>query len=75
MTPASCRRFVLRYACCCSKSSEAKTAMDYIWTPWRYQYITKAIAGTQPDCIFCDAAKREDDATTLVVHIVASALS
>jgi len=42
--------------------------MDYIWTPWRYQYITKAIVGTQPDCIFCDAAKREDDATTLVVH-------
>ena len=42
--------------------------MDYIWTPWRYQYITKAIAGTLPDCIFCDAAKREDDATTLIVH-------
>src|SRR5256885_6261953 len=42
--------------------------MDYIWTPWRYQYITNAIAGEKPECIFCDAAKRADDATTLVVH-------
>src|SRR5439155_22645591 len=42
--------------------------MDYIWTPWRYQYITNAIAGEKPACIFCDAAKRTDDATTLVVH-------
>ena len=42
--------------------------MDYIWTPWRYQYITNAIAGEKPECVFCDAAKRNDDATTLVVH-------
>ena len=42
--------------------------MDYIWTPWRYQYITNAIAGEKPECIFCDAAKHTDDATTLVVH-------
>src|SRR5207302_883710 len=42
--------------------------MDYIWTPWRYQYITNAIAGEKPECIFCDAAKRTDDPTTLVVH-------
>jgi ATP adenylyltransferase len=42
--------------------------MDYIWTPWRYQYITNAIAGEKPECIFCDAAKRTEDATTLVVH-------
>lgn len=42
--------------------------MDYLWTPWRYQYISSAIAGNQPDCIFCDAAKRQDDATTLVAH-------
>ncbi|HLZ12816.1 MAG TPA: HIT domain-containing protein [Candidatus Acidoferrum sp.] len=42
--------------------------MDYIWTPWRYQYITSAISGEKPECIFCDAAKRTDDATTLVVY-------
>lgn len=42
--------------------------MDYLWTPWRYQYISQAITGKQPDCIFCDAASRKDDDTTLVVH-------
>ncbi len=42
--------------------------MDYLWTPWRYQYITNATANEKLDCIFCDAARRQDDATTLVVH-------
>ena len=42
--------------------------MDYLWTPWRYQYISQAVAGKQPDCIFCDAAERSDDQVTLVVH-------
>jgi ATP adenylyltransferase len=42
--------------------------MDYIWTPWRYQYMAQAAAGKQPECIFCDAAKRKDDAETLLVH-------
>jgi ATP adenylyltransferase len=42
--------------------------MDYLWTPWRYQYISQEIGGKQPDCIFCDAAARSDDEATLVVH-------
>jgi ATP adenylyltransferase len=42
--------------------------MDYLWTPWRYQYMKGASAGEFPECVFCDAAKRTDDATTLVVH-------
>ena len=42
--------------------------MDYLWTPWRYQYMKQAASGTQPDCIFCDAAARTDDSETLVVH-------
>jgi ATP adenylyltransferase len=42
--------------------------MDYLWTPWRYQYMQNVTSKAQPDCIFCDAAKREDDATTLIVH-------
>ncbi len=42
--------------------------MDYLWTPWRYQYISQEIAGEQPDCVFCDAAARKDDDVTLVVH-------
>lgn len=42
--------------------------MDYLWTPWRYQYMKEAAGGVQPDCIFCDAAKRTDDAETLIVQ-------
>ena len=40
--------------------------MDYLWTPWRYQYVTKADdAGV---CVFCVAAQSSDDTQTLVVH-------
>jgi ATP adenylyltransferase len=42
--------------------------MDYIWTPWRYQYMKEAASGTQPECIFCDALARKNDAETLIVH-------
>ena len=42
--------------------------MDYIWTPWRYQYMAQAAEGKQPECIFCDAAARKDDPETLIVH-------
>ena len=42
--------------------------MDYLWTPWRYQYMAEAAAGKQPECIFCDALARNQDAETLVVH-------
>jgi len=41
--------------------------MDYLWTPWRYQYVTK-LAGTV-NCIFCAvAADLEHDPEHLVVH-------
>ena len=42
--------------------------MDYIWTPWRYQYMKEAASGNQPKCIFCDAVARNNDAETLIVH-------
>jgi ATP adenylyltransferase len=42
--------------------------MDYIWTPWRYQYMKDAASGNQPECIFCDALARKNDAETLIVH-------
>lgn len=42
--------------------------MDYLWTPWRYQYMAQVTSGKQPDCIFCDAASRSDDQNTLVVY-------
>ena len=40
--------------------------MDYLWTPWRYAYVSTAekTAG----CVFCDAPKAGDDAKALIVH-------
>jgi ATP adenylyltransferase len=42
--------------------------MDYIWTPWRYQYMKQVESGNQPECIFCDAVAHKDDHETLVVY-------
>jgi ATP adenylyltransferase len=42
--------------------------MDYIWTPWRYQYMKEVTSGKQPGCIFCNALARKNDAETLIVH-------
>jgi ATP adenylyltransferase len=42
--------------------------MDYIWTPWRYRYIEQATASKEPECIFCDALAKNDDAATLIAH-------
>ena len=42
--------------------------MDYLWTPWRFQYMAQVSGGKQPECIFCDAVKRNQDAETLIVH-------
>jgi len=42
--------------------------MDYIWTPWRFQYMKEVESGKLPECIFCDAAARQDDSETLVVY-------
>jgi ATP adenylyltransferase len=41
-------------------------AMDYLWTPWRYAYVsgTERSAG----CVFCDSAQQADDAKALIVH-------
>ena len=39
--------------------------MDYLWTPWRYRYITDP---TKDDrCIFCDALALGDDVKTFIV--------
>jgi ATP adenylyltransferase len=39
--------------------------MDYLWTPWRYAYVssTEKTGG----CVFCDAPKEKDDAKVLIV--------
>ncbi|MFB3825684.1 MAG: HIT domain-containing protein [Bryobacteraceae bacterium] len=39
--------------------------MDYLWSPWRYQYVTTA--DKTAECIFCDAAGRCDDRENLIV--------
>jgi ATP adenylyltransferase len=40
--------------------------MDYLWTPWRFQYITGASRTTT--CVFCEIAASPQDETNLVVH-------
>ena len=40
--------------------------MDYLWTPWRYAYVSTAekTAG----CVFCDAVNAGDDAKVRIVY-------
>jgi ATP adenylyltransferase len=40
--------------------------MDYLWTPWRYAYVTAA--GKIPDCIFCELPKLNDDSKARIVY-------
>jgi ATP adenylyltransferase len=40
--------------------------MDYLWTPWRYAYVSSA--GKTPGCVFCDAVKSGDDAKAGIVY-------
>jgi ATP adenylyltransferase len=38
--------------------------MDYLWTPWRYAYISSA--EKTPGCVFCNAINAEDDKAYIV---------
>ena len=40
--------------------------MDYLWTPWRYAYVSAAEKAA--GCVFCDAVKAGDDAKTRIVY-------
>jgi ATP adenylyltransferase len=40
--------------------------MDYLWTPWRYQYITAT--GDACECVFCVAGQSADDKKHFIVH-------
>ena len=42
--------------------------MDYIWSPWRFQYMAEVTQGQQPECFFCAAVKSTRDDETLVVY-------
>jgi ATP adenylyltransferase len=40
--------------------------MDYLWTPWRYAYITGSKEGR--GCVFCDKQNEKDDHKSWIVH-------
>ena len=40
--------------------------MDRLWTPWRYNYVSKAEPSS--GCIFCEKAQTGDDEENLVLH-------
>ena len=40
--------------------------MDYLWSPWRYRYVSTAGAGD--GCVFCLAAAENQDRENLIVH-------
>jgi ATP adenylyltransferase len=40
--------------------------VDYLWSPWRYRYITAA--AEKPACVFCDIAKSAADDDNLVLY-------
>ena len=44
--------------------------MDYLWSPWRYRYITgqRESESDPAACVFCAAAACHDDEKVLIVH-------
>ena len=40
--------------------------MDYLWTPWRYAYVSST--GKASECIFCHLQAMGDDEKALIVH-------
>ncbi len=43
--------------------------MDYLWTPWRYAYVTTAdTSGNGQSCVFCGLLRSGDDEKVLIVH-------
>jgi ATP adenylyltransferase len=48
------------------KRSATLPGMDYLWTPWRYAYVTNAHSSS--GCIFCDAAKGKEDEKNGIVY-------
>ena len=41
--------------------------MDYLWTPWRYAYVTAAAEGAK-GCIFCELPRLGDDKKARIVY-------
>jgi ATP adenylyltransferase len=50
-------------------AGETIPRMDYIWSPWRYAYITGASGKAESGgCIFCEKLKETDDKKSLIVY-------
>jgi hypothetical protein len=47
-------------------SANLPVAMEYLWTPWRYAYVSTAEKAV--GCVFCNAVKAGDDAKVLIVY-------
>ena len=41
--------------------------MDYLWTPWRYRYVSQS--APPGECVFCAAAHANEDRETLKVMV------
>jgi ATP adenylyltransferase len=41
-------------------------SMDYLWTPWRYQYVSTA--DKKPGCVFCEVQKQPDEQARIVLR-------
>jgi ATP adenylyltransferase len=48
-------------------ATEGALAMDYLWSPWRYQYIAQVTEGQQVACVFCHELERGDDEKALII--------
>lgn len=40
--------------------------MDYLWSPWRYRYISQS--GVSTGCVFCEKCASADDRENLIVY-------
>ena len=50
------------------KASVHNSKWDYLWTPWRYQYITDSGRSEPAECVFCAAAASASDRDSLIIH-------
>jgi ATP adenylyltransferase len=40
--------------------------MDYLWTPWRYAYVSGAVKSS--GCVFCEAVRESDEKARIVLR-------
>ena len=51
--------------CEIEKPVDRSISLEYLWSPWRMEYILRAKVN---GCIFCEALERTDGAENLIVH-------